>query len=136
MQQDGFVLERPPHVRIGNVLVPTDIELGLRRKRPPRVIPVEAPLLIEDQPVAPGGAPIVEAEPVPGAQRELRHGPDALMPSDVPPLLHTLVLEPFAQDDISVGTGTARTKRLGRNRRTAHGAAGSQHCRGEEDEAE
>ena len=115
-------------------LVPPDVELGLRRERASRVVAVEAPLVIEDQPVAPGGAAIVEAKPILGALHELRHGPDALMASDVPPPLHTIVLEPFAQDDIGVRTGTARAKPLGRNRRTAHGAAGSQHGRGEEDE--
>ena len=134
VEQNGLVLERPPHVRIRNVLVPTDIELGLRRERPPRVVTVEAPLLIEDQPVAPGGTAIVEAKPILGALHELRHRPDALVASDVPPLLHALVLEPFTQEDIGVRTGTARTKPLGRNRRTAHGAAGSQHGRGEEEE--
>ena len=76
----------------------------------------------------------MEAKPVLGALHELRHGPDALMAADIPPLLHTLVLEPFAQDDIGVGTGAAWTKRLGRNRRTTHGAAGGQHGRGEEEE--
>ena len=56
VKHHGLVLERAPDERIRNVLVPADVELGLRRKRLPRVVAVEAPFVIEDQPVAPGGA--------------------------------------------------------------------------------